>query len=328
MTFKRYLIKRIATALLALFVALTINFLLFRVFAPVQDPTDLIAAPDFPEEQKERLRHMWGLDKPLYEQYLIYMYNLATWQYGVTFETPPQPIAPEMAWRLVNSLSILIVSTVLSVIIGISLGVFAASKRGTKLDVFITSTGLFSWSTPTFFLQIVFILLFSYYLGIFPAVGVVEARSHSGFLDLFLDMAYHAASPIITLTIAGFGFWTMYTRNLMVDIMTEDYIMTADAKGAKDRTVLFSHAFRAILPQVTTVIVNHFPSILAGSVITEMLFSWPGIGLWYLEALFAGNHPVTQAITYNYMFLVVVGFLLLDIVYGFLDPRIRVGVRR
>jgi len=328
MTFRRYIIKRVATAFLALYVALTVIFLIFRVLAPVQDPTTLIREPSFPEWRKEELRRLWGLDKPLYQQYFVYMYNLVTWQYGISFETPPTPIAPGMAWRLVNTLSLLGISTVLSIIIGICIGVFAASRRGKKTDVLVTSLGLFTWGTPQFFVQMVFILFFAYYLRIFPPVGVVDVGRYDSPLALFLNIAWHAALPIITLTISSLGFWAIYTRNLTVDIMTQDYIMTAYAKGVKERVVLFSHAFRSILPQVATVIVNHFPSILSGSVVTEMLFSWPGIGLWYLDALSTGNQPVTWAITYNYAFLVVMGFLLMDILYGFLDPRIRVGVRR
>jgi peptide/nickel transport system permease protein len=328
MTFRRYIIKRVATAFLALYIALTVIFLILRVLSPVKDPTILISDPNFPEWRKEELRHMWGLDRPLYEQYFVYMYNLITWQYGISFETPPKHIAPEMGWRLVNTLSLLATSTLLSIIMGIVLGVFAASRRGKKTDVLVTSIGLFSWGTPQFFIQMVFILFFSYYLRIFPSVGVVDVGRYDSFLALFLNVAWHAVLPIITLTISGLGFWVIYTRNLMVDILTQDYIMTAYAKGVKGRTVLFSHAFRSIIPQVATVIVNHFPSILSGSVVTEMLFSWPGIGQWYLDALFSGNQPVTWAITYNYAFLVVMGFLLMDILYGFLDPRIRVGVRR
>ncbi len=328
MSFRKYFVKRLGTALLALFIALTINFFIFRVFAPVKDPTEIIMIPDFPEAEKQRLRVLWGLDRPLFEQYLVYMYNLMTWQYGLTFQTQPKPIGPEMTWRLVNSLSILGISTVLSTGMGIALGVYAASKRGKKLDVLITSSGLFSWAVPTFFVQIVFILVFSHYLHILPSGGVVDPRVHVDSVDLFLDVAYHAVGPVISLTITGFGFWGMYTRNLMVDILTEDYIMTAHAKGVKGRTVMFGHAFRSILPQVATVMVTRFPTLVVGSVITEQLFSWPGIGQWMIEALYQGNHPVTQAITWNYMFLIVIGFLAMDVLYGFLDPRIRTGASR
>ncbi len=136
MSFRRYVIKRAGAALLALYVALTINFLLFRVFSPVQDPTMLIMAPDFPEEEKQRLRVMWGLDRPYLEQYGVYLYNLLTWQYGLTFDTQPKPVAGELGWRLTNSLSLLATAMVFYTIIGIALGVFAASKRSSVIPDF------------------------------------------------------------------------------------------------------------------------------------------------------------------------------------------------
>jgi peptide/nickel transport system permease protein len=328
MSFRKYIARRVVVAILALLIALTINFVLFRVFNPMKDPTMLIIADNFPESEKERLRVMWGLNEPMYVQYFKYLYNMATWQFGLTLDVQPKPVIDELRWRMVNSLSLLAVATVLEAVIGISLGVYAASKRGKKVDVFVTSSGLFASGTPEFFLQLTFIFVFATVLHIFPEVGVVSLRTHSSQLDLFIDVAYHAALPIITLTLSGLGFWAMWTRNLMVDVMTEDYMLTALAKGVKGRVLLFSHAFRTIVPQVATVMVTLIPRMLFGSVVTEVVFSWPGIGQWFMAAIMSGNHPVAQAITWIYMFISVMGFLLMDILYGWLDPRIRVGTRR
>ncbi|NIP66594.1 ABC transporter permease subunit [Candidatus Bathyarchaeota archaeon] len=142
------------------------------------------------------------------------------------------------------------------------------------------------------------------------------------------DMAWHAIGPVTTLILLGFGSWALYTRNLIVDALTEDYIVTAKAKGVKERAVLYKHAFRSILPPIATMIAMSIPGLVTGAVITESIFGWPGIGQWYITALNTGNHPVTQAVLYNYAFLMILANLMSDVLYGFLDPRIRVGQRR
>jgi peptide/nickel transport system permease protein len=132
----------------------------------------------------------------------------------------------------------------------------------------------------------------------------------------------------VTLILLGFGSWALYSRNLIIDALTEDFVLTAKAKGVRERDVLYKHAFRSILPPIATMIAMSIPGLVTGAIITETIFSWPGIGQWYIGALNSGNHPVTQAVLYNYAFLVILANLVSDVLYGFLDPRIKVGVRR
>jgi peptide/nickel transport system permease protein len=331
-----YLIKRIIASIFILIVVMTLNFILFRVVHPIKDPAMLILDPKIKRAGYEQaMRELWGLNAPLFpDQYLKYMWNLLTWQYGYDFGTPPKPVADQMSWRLANSIFIMGAALVGNIAIGLPLGVLAGSRRGQKSDVVVMGIGLFTWGFPIFFIQIIFLLFFSYYsklifgIQLLPPYGVVSIPPPTDPFALFVDKSWHAIGPITTLILAGFGSWALFTRNLMVDALTEDYIVTAKAKGVSNRDVLYKHAFRNILPPVATMIAMAIPGIVTGAVITESIFGWPGIGQWYINALNTGNHPVTQAVLYNYAVLMILANLVADILYGFLDPRIRVGVRR
>jgi len=333
---REYLIKRIFVSVMLLLVVLTLNFIIFRVVHPIHDPTFLIINPNIENAgYAELMRALWGINKPLFpDQYLTYMWNLLTWNYGYSFSNPPTPIATEMVWRLGNTVFILGTALVAEVAIGLPLGVLAGSRRGKKTDVTVMGLGLLTWGFPTFFIQLLFLLFFSYYSKVFigiqllPTSGVVSLPPPQDAFGLFIDKAWHAIGPITTLVIAGFGGWALYTRNLMVDALTEDFMVTAKAKGASSRDVLYKHAFRSVLPPIATMLAMAVPGIVTGAIITETIFGWPGIGQWYISALNDGNHPVAQAVLYNYAVLMIVANLVADVLYGFLDPRIRVGVRR
>ena len=330
-----YLAKRIVVSVIILLVVITLNFIIFRVVHPIKDPSALILDPKMPKEVREKLQKLWGIDKPLFpDQYLKYLWNMLTWQYGMSFDTPPKNIATEMAWRLRNTVILLGTVTALQIAIGTYVGVLAGARRGKKTDVAVIGIGLFTWGFPTFFFQILFVMFLCYYLQInygiklIPSGGMTSFPPPSDPLGYLGDVLWHMVGPVTTLVILGFGGWALYTRNMMIEALTEDFVLTAKAKGVKERDVLYKHAFRSILPPIVTMIALSIPGIVTGAVITETIFKWPGIGSWYIEALNTANHPVTQAVLYNYAFLVILANLVSDIIYGFLDPRIRVGVRR
>lgn len=333
MGYRGYVIKRVAGAVAILFVVMTLNFVIFRVLIPF-DPTSLILNPRMKPETKAALRNQWGLNESLFLQYGKYMINMLTWNYGREFNEDLSPIAPTMVWRLQNTLILLGTALLGTILIGIPAGMLASSRRGGKTDVAIIGTGLFTWGVPTFFVQLIFLLVFCnfavHYLGfpLVPSTGVVSNPPPTDRLLYILDEMHHAIAPIATLMIAGFGSWALYTRNMMVDTLTEDYITTARAKGVKNRDVLWRHALRSLLPPIVTIIAMSIPGIVTGAIITESIFGWPGIGSWYINALTNNNHPVAQAVLYNYAVLMIGANLVCDLLYGFLDPRIRVGQRR
>jgi peptide/nickel transport system permease protein len=326
--FAGYMIKRISLGITTLLVVVTLNFLIFRVFVG-GDPSQMIIDPGMPDEVRTALKALWGLDAPLFpDQFLTYLRNLFTWQYGVQFDPSRSLIAPEMAWRLRNTLILLGAATIGTIAVGIPLGMFAGARRGKKADVSVIGIGLLTWGVPTFFVQLVWVAIFCVWIRALPRAGLVSLPRPEDPLLLAADIARHAISPIITLIIAGFGSWALYTRNMMVDALTEDFILTAKAKGLKEREVITRHAFRSILPPIVTMIALSIPGIVTGAIITESIFAWPGIGQWYISALTSNNHPVAQAVLYNYAILMVGANLVTELIYGFLDPRIKVGMRR
>jgi len=323
-----YLFKRILISMLTLLVVVTLNFMIFRVFIG-GNPADIIIDPKMPKSVRDAMKSMWGLDKPLFpDQYFTYLWNLFTWHYGRQFDETSSEIAPEMAWRLRNTVILLGTATAGTIAIGIPIGMFAASRRGKKSDVGVMAVGLFTYGVPTFFIQMIWVSIFCQWLGILPSAGLVSLPPPEDQFELALDVLYHAISPILTLIIAGFGSWALYTRNMMIDALTEDFVLTARAKGLSERDVIYKHAFRSILPPIATMVALSIPGIVTGAIITESIFAWPGIGLWYIRSLQGANYPVTQAVLYNYAVLMIAANLVADIAYGFLDPRIKVGVRR
>lgn len=331
MGFRGYLLKRIAVAFVVLYVIATLNFVIFQVLSPVS-PVDLILDPSFTPVQKQMLEAEYGLDQPLHIRYLIYIKNMFTWNFGLSFYTR-SPVATAMSWRLPNTVLLLGLAQIGTIILGIPLGILAASRRGSKVDVGAIGAGLFTWGVPTFFIQLLFMLFFCYYVSIwfgwsFPLRGLHSTPAPRDAIGYVADTAWHLALPVMTLVIASFGSWALYTRNILLDALTQDYIVTARAKGLSERTVLYRHAFRSTLPPIVTVMAMAVPGIITGAMITEWIFTLPGIGRWYLNSLMRADYPVVQAVLFMYAVLMIVANLVADLLYGVLDPRIRVGIRR
>jgi peptide/nickel transport system permease protein len=329
---REYIIKRISIAVLVLFVIASLNFTLFQVIAPM-DPTATILDPNFTFEMRQQLLQDYGLLDPLYIRYVKYLRNMFTWNFGFSFQSR-ENVAQEMSWRVVNSVLLLGTALIGTVLLGISVGVFAGSRRKTAPDVLAVAAGLFADGVPTFFIQMISLLFFSYlwYLWfgfqVFPARGITSVPVPTDPFAYMADVAWHLAQPALTLIIAAFGGWALYTRNLIVDALTQDYVTTARAKGLSERIILYRHAFRSALPPITTMVALSVPGIFTGAMITEYIFTWPGVGAWYIAALNSGDFPVVQSVLFIYAILMLCANLVADLLYGALDPRIRVGVRR
>jgi len=293
----------------------------------------MIVDPNFTTEMREMLMRQYGLDQTLEVRYILYIQGMLTWNFGYSFASN-KLVTEEMIPLLANTVMLLGAALVGTILVGIPLGILAASRRGTKVDVIAIGGGLLTWGVPTFFIQLLFMFFFGYYLKVtynwtvFPVAGMHSVPPPKDPLIYMADVAWHLAMPLITLVVASFGSWALYTRNLLLDALTQDYIVTARAKGLSERTVLYRHAFRSTLPPMVTMITLSIPAIVTGAMITEYIFSWPGIGRWYLSSLSNADYPVVQAVLYIYALLTILGNVVADILYGLLDPRIRVGMRR
>lgn len=329
---KGYLVRRIVISVLILWIIASLNFVIFQVVSPVK-PTSGIIDPRFTPEVKASLLDLYGLLEPIQIRYIKYIRNMFTWNFGFSFQTLA-PVAEEMSWRLPSTVLLLGSALVATVLVGIPIGILAASRRGSKMDIFAIGSGLLTWGIPVFFIQLMFMLLFSYYayinwgFKVFPSSSLYSTPPPTEPLAYMADVAWHLAMPLMTLVIGSFGSWALYTRSLLLDALTQDYVVTARAKGLSERTVLYRHAFRSTLPPMVTMIALSVPGIISGAMITEWIFSLPGIGRWYLNSLMAADYPVVQAVLFMYAVLMIVANLTSDLMYGILDPRIRVGARR
>jgi peptide/nickel transport system permease protein len=341
MGMRSYLVKRIAIGLVTLFIIATFNFVIFQVIY-AGDPTKTIITPGFTYEQKQMLYRQYGLNETLATRYAKYIQSMFTWNFGYSFHTMG-PISEEMSWRLPNTVLLLGTALIGTLLLGTPIGILAGSRRGSKTDMVAMAGGLFTSGVPTFFIQMIFLLFFTYLFMIwfgfqfFPPGRMVSTppwgynvatKAIENPLAYVADVAWHLAMPALSLIVAGFGGYALYVRNLMIDSLTQDYVLTAHAKGLSERTVLYRHAFRATLPPIATMIALAIPGLVTGAIITEYIFTWPGIGSWYIAGLSGDDFPVVQSVLFIYAILTIACNLIADLMYGVLDPRVRVGVRR
>jgi len=331
---REYLAKRIILSIFILWVVASLNFVIFQVASPIS-PEDTYApgSLEIEPETIALIRELYGLNEEMHIRYAKYLKNMFTFQFGISF-TSRKNVATEMSTKLPSTVLLLGTAMVATILIGTPLGILAASRRGSKLDVATIGSGLFTWGVPIFYIELLFMLFFSYYMMIslgvqvFPVRGLYSIPPPSNPFIFMADVAWHLTLPILCLVVGSFGSWALYTRNVLLDALTQDYIVTARAKGLSERTVLYRHAFRSTLPPIVTIIALSIPGIITGAMITEYIFTLPGIGRWYLDSLVGGDFPVLQAVLFVFAILTIVCNLIADLLYGILDPRIRVGMRR
>ena len=322
----RYMARRFLIAFITLFVIVNVQFFIFQVVNPV-DPVRLMIGPGFTPETRQMLYTLYGLDKPLFERYFIYIKNLYTFTFGISFLSR-RPVIVDILSYLPNTLYLLGLAMIFRLLFGIISGLTAASKRGKRWDVTIVSIGLISWAMPAFILQLLFRFVFCSQLKWFPFGMMTSYPPPTAPLEYLKDLLYHTALPVTTMVAMGFGSWAFYTRNLLVGVLTEDYVLTARAKGIKERIIVWKHGFRVILPPIVTMIFLGLPGLITGAIITEYIFTWPGLGWWLVHSTMNADYPSVQAMFFIYSILMLLSNFLADLTYGYLDPRIRVGMRR
>lgn len=315
-----YVWRRVGYGLITLFVIMTLNFVIFRIMPG--DPVSLIMSPDFTPEMRELLRETYGLDQPLLTQYFLYLKNTIMFDFGRSFYNR-QPVLDELLSRLPNTLMLLGTAFFLNVVIGVTLGLRMATRPGSRLETAVTGVSLFLNAMPGFFIGLLLLLAFGYYWPIFPIRGTMSVPPPVEFWPMIVDRLYHFVLPVAAVTLSGYGSWYLYTRNNVIGALGQDYVLTARAKGLPANQVLYRHAFRSVLPPIVTLVFLSLPGLITGAVITETIFSLYGVGRYLIEATTQQDYPVVQGAFFIIALSVLVCNLLADLVYGLVDPRIR-----
>lgn len=318
----QYLLKKLFQSAVTLFIILVINFFLFRVMPG--DPVSMIMRnPNSNPQVLAHLRSLYGFDKPLAVQFFLYLKELCVGNYGNSF-VYKQPVLAVIASRLFATLTLAFCAEALAIGFGILLGKIAAVRRGERADIWVLGFSLVTYSIPTFWLGIVFIAFFCVNLGLFPTMGMSTSGVLFGsFFARASDLLNHLFLPSVTLALVIVGGYSMIMRSSLLDVLHEDYITTARAKGLPETDVINKHAVpNATLPIITIMAIN-LGFMIAGALQIETVFSWPGIGRLMYEALKARDYPLLQGIFLIVSFCVIAANFAADVLYGYLDPRIR-----
>ncbi len=316
-----YVIRRIILAIPILFGVAVISFLL--VYLAPGDPLGRFYTPNVSPETIERLRDIYGLNEPLPEQFVGWITNyVQIWRidaWGISI-TARRPVLELIAERTPATLLLMGTALLVTVIVAIPLGMLAAIRQYSIADKVVTTFATIGYAMPSFVIGTYLLYFGAFYLGIFPARGMTSSLRVEG--DP-LDIAWHMVLPVASLAIQSIAGWSRYVRATMLEVLHQDYIRTAKAKGLGGRRVNFRHALRNALIPVITLLGLSLPSLIAGAAITEGIFSWPGLGLLGLEAVGQRDYPVVMAFVLMGGIAVVLGNLVADIMYGVVDPRIK-----
>jgi peptide/nickel transport system permease protein len=322
----RYLGKRLLL-LFPLFIGITLITFVVIHLAP-GEPVEMQTAmnPKASAQTRERLREFYGLDKPLHVQYLSWLGRLARLDFGRSFAPDGRPVIKKISERVPVTVSINAIALFLEFLLAIPIGVLAAVHRNSLLDKGITLFVFLGFAVPTFWLALVLMYLFGVKLGWLPISGLhsLEGARLTG-LPWLWDTARHLVLPLGVATFGSLAGLSRYTRSTMLEVMGQDYIVTARAKGLSERVVIWRHGLRNALLPIITLLGFSVPGLIGGSVIFETIFAIPGMGQLFYQGVMSRDYPLVMGILVIGAFLTLAGNLLADLAYAVADPRIRHG---
>lgn len=319
----RYIFRRLIGLIPLLFGITIITFMVIHL-APGK-PTDLEAQfnPKVSMEARQRIAHLYGLDKPLHIQYLDWLRRFLHFDFGISF-VDSRPVIKKIGERIPITLGINLASIVLILLIGVPIGVSSAVKQGSFYDRFMTVFVFIGFAIPTFWLSLILMDLIGVRWGLLPISGIKSLEFEKfGFFEKIVDVARHLVLPVFVSAFGGLAGISRYMRSNMVHILKQDYIRTARAKGLKERDVIYKHALKNALLPVVTILGLSVPGLIGGSVIFESIFSIPGMGRLFYESVMARDYPVIMGVLVIGATLTLFGNLLADISYAAVDPRIK-----
>jgi len=303
--FSQFLTYRLVRMLVALWSVVTVVFIVMRLSG---DPVPLLLPPDAPIAEMERLRTEMGLDRPIYVQYGVFVRQALKGDFGrsIHFRTAAMNVVWE---RVPATLELAFASFLCAIVVAIPAGVLSAIKRGSSYDNIVMGVALVGQAAPTFYIGIMLILVCSLWLGLFPTSGRGEWR--------------HLVLPAVTLGAFAMASIARITRSAVLEILRADFIRTARAKGLPELVTIAKHTMRNAAIPIITIVGLQFGNLLGGAVITETIFSWPGIGRLAIQSIYSRDYPIVQSVVFLTAAMFVVLNLLVDVAYGILDPRIR-----
>lgn len=319
---RRYILQRLGQLVLTILFLVTIQFFIFRLIPG--DPLAMYLDEALPRESLAALRRQFGLDRPLTAQYILYLKNLARGDLGISFYYR-EPVAVVLWERLWNTVSLLGVAITLAFVTGVAIGALLAWTRGRRVEILGIIGGLLLRSLPEFWVGLLGLMIFSYWLGWFPLGGMRAVGSQvAGLWQKFIsvDFFYHLMLPATCSAAVFLATPMLVMRNSMLEIIHEDFIEMAKAKGLSERHIIFRHAMRNALLPVVTVLSVMAGFAIGGEVLIETIFRWPGMGRELVLSIQRKDFPMTQAIFFLMGVVVIVANFATDLLYGYLDPRV------
>jgi len=323
----RYIIARSIQTIITLLIILTLIFIMFESL-PTK-PQDLLAInPNILPSQRDAMEELFGFDRPVTERYLLFMKNMLTFNFGISFSSA-ESVWSLLEERIPRTMLLFGLSTILAYLIGIYLGALIAWRRGGVVDGGAVVLSLTFYNMPSFWIGLIFLVVFASELQWFPLTGWYDPTDQIPLFEVgsigykIVDIAWHLTMPLVVLLLLQLAGTILLMRTAMLDIIGENYMITAKAIGLPERKVLFKHGARnAMLPVVTSFIIAIVFAV-GGAVVLENVFSFPGMGALYIRSLLQLDFPVAEATLYIITLMVLLGNFVADLIYGYLDPRVR-----
>ena len=315
----QYLIRRFAQGLLTLVVISMVVFLLASAY-----PGGIMSAyeenPDVTAEDYARLRAKYGLDDPVPVRYFKWLGSVLSGDLGTSFVSR-QPVINEIGQRLPNTLLLMGVALIITLLIAIPLGVISALRQYSLFDTGLTALAFAGNSLPVFWFGLLLIMVFSVWLGWFPGSGMTTLGEPFSLIDL----AWHMVLPVTMLALVTAAGYMRYMRSSMLDVVSQDYMRTARSKGLNERQIQMRHGLRNAMIPLVTLLAFEIPILFGGALYTETIFAWPGMGRLFYERAVKGDMPMTMALVLIFSALTIIAMFLADVAYTILDPRIQLG---
>lgn len=315
-----FLVRRLLQSLVLLVVVSMIGFAILHL-APGGPLSQFAAGGDMTQADLDRLTEQLGLNRPLPVQYAEWLWRMLNGDWGLSYRDH-QPVTHIIASHLGATLELMLSSTLLAMILGAWIGILGAIRRYSLFDSLATIGAMIALSIPTFWFGLVIIYVFSVWLGWLPSGNRFTIGDGS-----FLNRLHHLIGPCIVLALVSTAVWSRYMRSSMLEVINQDYVRTARAKGVPERQILLRHALRNALLPMITITGLHVPTLLSGALVTETVFTWPGMGRLFLDSISYRDYPTVMGILMFSAVLVLLGSLIADLLYGLADPRIEMDGR-